>query len=159
MHFQYWFDEVKPTEPFIPKTQGEHIKYARMQLGLSQREFAKTLGCTKGEITKYESDRAPVTYSRGLAMAEALGVDPTEIFDDYLLFIHYPYSQRIKEIRAELNLSQIELSQEMGVYNSAVNRWECGREAPRRYTFPKIKSFCEENGISLLGEKYKESIT
>lgn len=72
-----------------------------------------------------------------IRISKVLEIDPIKISDEYLKFIQYPYSKRIKEVRKQLGISQMELGKRMGVYTRAINTWEKEREAPRRYTFPR----------------------
>lgn len=121
---------------------------------MSQSQLAKAAGTDKSEITRLESNRDPLTLSMAIRISKVLEIDPIQISDEYLKFIQYPYSKRIKEVRKQLGISQMELGKRMGVYTRAINTWENEREAPRRYTFPKIVKFFEENGFSLLNNKY-----
>lgn len=56
-------------------------------------------------------------------------------------------SEIIKEIRACLNLSQIELAERLGVSFATVNRWERGRCEPSPIAVNAIKGLCADNKI------------
>ena len=57
------------------------------------------------------------------------------------------YPATLLRIRAELNLSQTQLADVLGVSFTSVNRWENGKYQPTKVAKEKIKLICEENDI------------
>lgn len=57
------------------------------------------------------------------------------------------YPATLLRIRAELNLSQTQLADMLGVSFASVNRWENGKYQPTKVAKEKIKLICEENDI------------
>lgn len=55
------------------------------------------------------------------------------------------YPATLLRIRAELNLSQTQLADMLGVSFTSVNRWENGKYQPTKVAKEKIKLICEEN--------------
>ncbi len=53
----------------------------------------------------------------------------------------------IKEIRAYLNMSQIELADGLSVSFATVNRWENGRAVPNKLAQTQIFDFCRERSV------------
>ena len=49
-----------------------------------------------------------------------------------------PYDNNLKRLRKEANLSQAELSALLGVHQTAVSQWECGRTAPDVRSLKKL---------------------
>ncbi len=56
---------------------------------------------------------------------------------------------RVKEIRQELNVSQEEFADFIGISRATILRIENKKCEPRLRTLFKIKRFCEENNIEL----------
>ena len=65
------------------------------------------------------------------------------------------FSEKVKEVRKKLNLSQMELAKELGVAFSTVNRWENGKFKPNYEAIKRFEDFCTKKVIKR-GE-YNES--
>lgn len=59
------------------------------------------------------------------------------------------YPATIINLRAKLDLSQMELANMLGVSFTSVNRWENGKYAPTKVAKKKIEILCEEKNIKL----------
>lgn len=59
------------------------------------------------------------------------------------------YQATILRIRAELNLSQMELAEVLGVSFTSVNRWENGRYQPTNAIKKRIELLCEKHNIKV----------
>lgn len=59
------------------------------------------------------------------------------------------YKKLVKELREKLIVTQVELSDILGVSFASINRWETGKHEPTTKTKRKIVKLCKENGISL----------
>ena len=87
----------------------------------------------------YENNQTEPTLYDLKKIADALGVEVDMLYDDYYRFLDYPYTVRIKQIRAEHNLLQRELGAVLGVTRRAVERWEHGRNVTPRGTWGRLK--------------------
>lgn len=57
------------------------------------------------------------------------------------------FSEAVRSVRRQSNLSQQAFADKLGVSFSTVNRWENGRHIPNRMAINTIKAFCCENRI------------
>lgn len=57
------------------------------------------------------------------------------------------YSDKLKELREELIISQNELAKMLGVSFATVNRWENGHHEPTLKARRAIKELCKKNHI------------
>ena len=57
-------------------------------------------------------------------------------------------SEILKNIRAELNITQTDLAEAVHVSFSTVNRWENKKVNPNRMARVLILDFCEKQGVS-----------
>ena len=53
-----------------------------------------------------------------------------------------PFSERVKKVRIQLNLSQEDLAHAIGVSFATVNRWENGKTLPSKLALKQFNSFC-----------------
>ncbi len=61
------------------------------------------------------------------------------------------FKDRLKELRVERNLSQMELSQKLGVSQSAVAKWELGKTEPTASAIIAIAKYFGETTDYILG--------
>lgn len=69
---------------------------------------------------------------------------------------HMAFSDQVKFVRMALQLSQTELSRQMGVSYATISRWERENRKPQIALLGKFYSFCMRSGIELTtsdGEK------
>ena len=59
------------------------------------------------------------------------------------------FAESIKQVRAELNISQEELAHELGVSFATVNRWENGSYNPSRLAKKSFETFCKTKNVCL----------
>lgn len=57
------------------------------------------------------------------------------------------FSEKIRFVREELDLTQEELAKKLGVAFATINRWEQGSTKPHANTEKKLYEFCKDNGI------------
>ena len=55
----------------------------------------------------------------------------------------------LKEIRESVNLSQVEIADELGVSFATINRWENGHAVPNRLAQERIYDFCIKHSVPL----------
>jgi DNA-binding transcriptional regulator YiaG len=52
------------------------------------------------------------------------------------------FSERVKRVRSQLNLSQEDLAHDIGVSFATVNRWENGKASPSKLARKSFDNFC-----------------
>ncbi len=58
------------------------------------------------------------------------------------------YSEKVKNARERLLLTQDEMATELGVNAITVCRWETGRSEPNIKAKKAIRDFCNKNGLN-----------
>jgi transcriptional regulator with XRE-family HTH domain len=53
---------------------------------------------------------------------------------------------RVRRRRLERQLLQRELAEQLGVTESTVNNWECGRTKPAPFVLPRVEAFLSDAG-------------
>lgn len=61
------------------------------------------------------------------------------------------YKERIKELRLERKLSQMQLAKKLDVSQSAVAKWELGKTEPTASSIVKMAKFFGETADYILG--------
>ena len=61
------------------------------------------------------------------------------------------FKKRLKELRVEKNLSQMQLAQKLGVSQSAVAKWELGKTEPTASAIIALAQFFGETTDYILG--------
>ncbi len=62
------------------------------------------------------------------------------------------FSEKVKNVRTELKLSQEELAHQLGVSFATINRWENGSYNPSRLAKKAFEDFCKENNLTFSEE-------
>ena len=126
--------------------QGQRLRELRQAAGLSQRELAEKINTAQVTVSTAERGARPLPATSLLLAAGVLGVDPTEIGQPEN-GVEMPamggrkrtaeetlraqdYGARIRKRRHELELSQQELSELLGVHHNMLGEWERGRALP-----------------------------
>ncbi len=65
----------------VPVRMGENVKAARRQRFMTQAQLAKATGLSQRTLVNIETNRVQPHFSTILKIAEALGVDPSELVD------------------------------------------------------------------------------
>ncbi len=113
-----------------PKTFGDYIRLARMKKGWQVKELARKVKVTPGTVTNWEKDGLRPDYPvirrlKGI-FPELASLSAPVIYKDYPSN-PMTFSQRLKQKRLDLNLSQRELAKWLCVCFDAVADWESGR--------------------------------
>ncbi len=66
----------------VPVRMGENVKAARRQRFMTQAQLAKTTGLSQRTLVNIETNRVQPHFSTILKIAEAFGVDPSELVDE-----------------------------------------------------------------------------
>ncbi len=130
MHLQYKWNFIDHSAP-----PHEQLIYYRKFRGLLGKELAALIGVSHATIVNYENLKSPFDYNNAIKIAEVLQIDKGLLFDDFNRFIDYPYHQKLKEIRKELNMTQIEFAAFSGINRSTLSAWEQGTWIPTRENY------------------------
>ena len=91
-------------------TVGSRIKYYRLLNNLTQDELANKTSLDRITIIGYENNTLEQSLESLNKIANALNIDPSLLYDDYLKFISGDYNKKIKQFRKDLNLTQKRLA-------------------------------------------------
>lgn len=62
------------------------------------------------------------------------------------------FSEKVKRVRGELQLTQKQLAEHLGVKYYTVNRWEQGHHEPTFLVRHRFEEFCKKHNIEFLDE-------
>ena len=122
-------------------TVGGKIKYYRLLKGLLQKELSDISGIDRTTILRYENNQVIHSLDICNKIAEALDINPTLIYDEYLEFIASDFSSEIKVARKSRKLTQDEFGQTLCVHRKTVVRWENRTDYPTRENYLLIKEY------------------
>jgi len=120
-------------------TVAERIRFYRMKRDMTGDMLGRLVGLSRHAIMYYENQQRDPLLEDLKKMAVVLEIEVDKLYDDYYRFHDYPYSAKIKEIRAEHNLLQRELGAMLGATRRAVERWESGQNKVTRDVWEKLK--------------------
>ncbi len=120
-------------------TVAERIRFYRTKRHVNGDTLAERIGMSRHAIMDYEGGKVEPLLEDLKKMADVLGIEADKLFDDYYRFLDAPYSERIKQMRAEHGLTQKELGAMLGVGRRAVERWEHGKHRVARETWERLK--------------------
>ena len=130
-------------------TIGETLRYYRNLKGFSTRELADKVGIVPATLILYENDKHPIKYKTAVSLATELNIDKKLLFDDYTVFVDYPCNIRLQEVRQQLNMTQLELAEKIGVVSTAYSGWERAVRTPRRKEYDNIVDVLKKLNINL----------
>ena len=126
--------------------QGQRLRELRQAAGLSQKALAEKINTVQVTVSNAEAGTRPLPATSLLLAARVLNVDPSEIGQPKDGVEAPPtggrkrtaeetlraqdYGARIRQRRHELELSQRELGELLGVHQSMLGEWERGRVLP-----------------------------
>jgi len=58
------------------------------------------------------------------------------------------FSEKVLELRGQLQITQMQLAEKLGVAFSTVNRWENGQYKATKLVMHKFDRLCREHGIT-----------
>ena len=138
---------------------GEYIKKLRIDAGLSQEELGKQLGVQRAAVQKWECGRVQnlkrdiikkLSIIFNVPPASFIEVYSNDIQSDALL------SQKLKELRLNKGLTQIEFAKTFNIANGTVGNWETGKREPDYEMLSRIADFYGVTIDYLLGRDQKE---
>lgn len=62
------------------------------------------------------------------------------------------FSEKVLQVRGQLQLTQMELAEKLGVSYTTVNRWEKGHHEATFLIQHKFDDFCKQNEITFEGD-------
>lgn len=65
------------------------------------------------------------------------------------------FSEKVLELRGQLQITQVELSELLGVSYSTVNRWEGGHYEATKLVRRRFDDLCKKHNINFEGEENK----
>ena len=143
MHLRYRWSFVERSAP-----PHEQLRYYRNFRGLLGKELAALIGVNHATIVNYENLKSPFDYNNAIKIAEVLQIEKELLFDDFNKFIDYPYHQKLKEVRTELHLTQVEFAAFSGINRSTLSAWEKGTWIPTRENYILLaEAFQKASGI------------
>lgn len=140
------------------KKPGTYLRYHRAFQGISTRELAEKVNVVPATITLYENDRHPIKYTTAIALANTLGIERRRLLDEYTSFIDHPCCKLLKTVRKSLSMSQMQMSAEIGVAQTAYSKWERGAGNPRRQEYEKIMAAFTRLGVNIHAASVDEVI-
>lgn len=144
MHLRYDFESSYNCD-----TIGKVLRYYRLHKGYSTRELAEKVGIVPATITLYENDKNPIKYKTAVLLAEVLEIDHKLLLDDYGKFVDYPYNVLLRKIRESLSLSQSQITEKIGVSQTAYSAWERAEKTPRKLEYQKIVPLIKTANINI----------
>lgn len=122
-------------------TIGGRIRYYRIANNLSQEDVATKADIDACTIKRYENNQVLHSLETCNKIADAIGVNPLLIYDEYLIFISSDYGKLIRSTRKNLNLTQSQFSTLMGVHRKTITRWEKKISWPSRKFYSYLIKF------------------
>jgi transcriptional regulator with XRE-family HTH domain len=120
-----------PTYPRELRTLGDHLRKKRLDLGMLQKEVAKTLGVDKDSVYYWETNRYEPSLRSIPKIVQFLGYVPYDTSSMAL-------GERIVTLRRCLGLSREDLAERLGVDESTLRDWERGKRRPLKRNMEKL---------------------
>jgi transcriptional regulator with XRE-family HTH domain len=117
----------------------ERIRYYRIKRGMDGDVLAGLIGVSRATVTHYEKGNNHPTVEGLKRIAEALGIEINLLFDEYYDFLAYPYTERLRQVREDNNLTPGELAALLDVSSVTINAWQRGQYVMNRKAWEKLK--------------------
>lgn len=101
--------------------------------------LSEKIGTSRYAFMDYENDKTEPGLDVLKSIADTLGIDSVELYDDYYRFLDYPYTAMVKKIRHKMGLTQKQFGAYFGVGRRSIERWEAGRNKVTREVFEHMK--------------------
>ncbi|MBR1442574.1 MAG: helix-turn-helix transcriptional regulator, partial [Firmicutes bacterium] len=124
-------------------TVGEKIAFYRFKADLTQEELANLLNISVDSVKRYENNKRCLPLEVANTMAIILNITPNFLYDEYNLFISYPYSKKMRELRINKGYTRKEFANLLGLNIRTIERWENGTKLIQREYFNLIKSYLQ----------------
>src|SRR5262249_45186519 len=107
-----------PGCPTAPRTLGEHLRKARLDRGLRQKDVAREIGCDPGTLVSWEKGRAEPVAPFLPRLLTFIGHDPR--------LAPAAIGGRIRAAREAEGISLRELACQLGLKPCTLAAWETG---------------------------------
>lgn len=114
---------------------GGKIRYFRKAKNLLQEDLATMINLDVSTIKRLENNKATPSFETCKKISTALNMPIDFIYDDYLSFVHSDYPKFFKNIRKQLNLTQAQLADVLGLNRKTISRWE------KKINFPSLEHY------------------
>lgn len=108
--------------PETPRTLADHLKKARLDRGIPQRDAARAIGCSPLTFLHWEKSRVAPDVRIWPAILAFLGYDPSSEPEGF--------GGRIRAAREAEGLSQRELARRLELDPGTLAAWERGEMSP-----------------------------
>ena len=117
-------------------TIGDHIKKARLDRGLTQKQLAAQIGVDPFTILNWETGATNPKLRCMPAITQFLGYQPFPVQPDAPLYT------RLKAYRQELGFTWEQLAKLLKLNVSTIQKWEAGKsKEPTQETLEKVDHF------------------
>ena len=141
---------ISVLKPSIHSSPGEKLRYYRQVKQISQEELSSVLGHDSiWYVVNLEKGFNPIFYEDAVKIAPVLDIDPDDLLTEYTRFCKPGYGKRIKRIRYEYQLSQVEFADLVETRRHNVSLWECEYKNihPEYGRFLHLKMLAEQKGL------------
>ncbi len=121
----------------LNSTSNNKFKELRQQNNLTQLEFAKLLGVSRSHISNVEKGREKLSKPIIKLLSMIYGIDES-------LLVDAEETNKIKALRDDNNLTQLEFAEMLGLTESEIQKFETGTEVPLK---PIIKLMALQFGV------------
>lgn len=130
------------------KSFGYKLYTYRKSKNITRKSLANTINVAINTIRGYEKGITYPKLDTLTLIANALNIDVTEFYDEYILFMIYlPYE--IIQIQKSLNLTSKELGIKVGIHNSrTVDDWKKGKHIPNIAVIKKLLNLKNAHTLS-----------
>ena len=119
--------------PHELETLGDHIRAARLDRDLFQKDVARLIGVTTDTVTNWEKGRSNPDLKQIPRVLEFLGYDPRPKDDSI--------ASQLTRARQARGLSQKELARILKVDPSTLSKWEQGKRTQEGQYIEAVKRF------------------
>lgn len=98
-------------------------------------------------IKRLENNKATPSFETCKKISEALNIPIDFIYDDYLSFVHGDYPKFFKNLRKQLNLTQAQLANVLGLNRKTISRWEKKTNFPSLEHYKLLCEYTTKNNI------------
>jgi transcriptional regulator with XRE-family HTH domain len=131
----------KPFPPDYPKelrTLGDHLRTARLDRGLLQKEVADMLGVEVNTVVGWEIGRAQPKVSYLPRIVSFIRYDPFPRGESL--------AEQLRVERQRQGLTQYQLAEQLGIYKHTITLVETGKEVTNRRALEVVRRFVEREG-------------
>ena len=116
-------------------TLGDHIRAARLDRGLFQKDVAQMVGVSTDTVTTWEKNRSNPDLWALPRVLKFLGYDPRETDESM--------GGQLVRARQALGMSQKELAHFLRVDPSTLSKWELGKRIPQGLNLVQVGLFLD----------------